>query len=197
MNPNLKAITTCLLRTCISDTQILKGLVPPAAALVCALHTLLRAGGASIDYGRGVDLFAPTFVEHVVSELQKIIDGGSLTWSSRAVDDTAFGDDPSAESVSLTSRRGPNLVLLVSALYNLGLVGCQLIYGLIAALVRQIGHGKMDVEVLLILLREIGDRLRSDDPSALKGIVKLANEAKDNTNGESTDQSNRVRFMEE
>ncbi len=191
------AVTDGILSTCISDTQLLKGLVPAAAALVCALHTLLRSGGGSGEYGCGADLFAATFVERVASELQKVLQGETKgTWSSRALDSDRTQGESGDADMALTSRRGPNLVLLVAALYNLGLLQSQLVYGLVANLVRCIGDGKIDVEMLLFLLREIGTRLRSDDPAALQDIVNIVQETKSGSKV-STEQCSRVRFMEE
>jgi len=65
-----------------------------------------------------------------------------------------------------------NLVLLLSHLYNLGVVHCGLIYDLVRELLK--GGSSRDMELLLLLLRSSGMQLRGDDPSALKEIVLLA-----------------------
>ena len=75
----------------------------------------------------------------------------------------------------------PCSFLLAHSRYNLGLVQCQLVYGLMIDLVSGTISGSagagggagptaLHVELLLVLLREIGPRLRSDDPRALAKV---------------------------
>jgi nucleolar MIF4G domain-containing protein 1 len=114
------------------------------------------------------------------------------------------GGDEEEESklFELSSKRCVNLVLLVASLYSLGLVQCHLVFGLVKALlVPQVknddddANGELrplDLELLLVLLRESGPRLRADDPTAIKDITAMVREA----GAKSSEKDSRVRFLE-
>ncbi|XP_065829440.1 nucleolar MIF4G domain-containing protein 1-like [Oscarella lobularis] len=67
------------------------------------------------------------------------------------------------------NKRLANATMIFSYLYNLGLIGCQLIYDLVRKFVES--FCETDIELLLLLLRGVGPDLRRDDPHALKDIV--------------------------
>ncbi|GJJ08265.1 hypothetical protein Clacol_002475 [Clathrus columnatus] len=64
-----------------------------------------------------------------------------------------------------------NLIILFSELYNFQIISCVLVYDLIRELLD--GLDEIDVELLLKILRNSGQQLRQDDPSALKDIVDI------------------------
>lgn len=66
-----------------------------------------------------------------------------------------------------------NLILLISHLYNFGVIHCILIYDIINYLLEDIDEMKM--EVLLLLIRTCGHKLKKDDSSALKQIIEEVN----------------------
>ena len=180
-----EAITNGILRVAVSETQVLKGLAPCAAALVVALNVLLRAPPKGVSYGRGADLMGASFVERLATELVAALaqDGyREGTWQSSAME---AGDGP------LESKKPANLVLLLSALYNMGLVQVQLVSGLLHSLASRLSP--LDLNLMLVLLREVGPRLRSDDKGALSKVVDLV---KSRTNDDAAT-SKRVAFMEE
>jgi len=105
-----------LLKVCVSDSQVLKTLVPCGAALVCCVHGILRHRGAGA--GRGAELLAPTFVEAVANELCRAGASGA-TWTGAAMGGGGGGgglDDAAGPNQSVGSKRAHNLILLVAAL---------------------------------------------------------------------------------
>lgn len=76
------------------------------------------------------------------------------------------------EEEEAMAREVDNVVLLLAYLYDLGVVACGLIYDLVRKLLEDMGE--RDAELLVLLLRHSGPQLRSDDPSALKEIVVMA-----------------------
>lgn len=70
------------------------------------------------------------------------------------------------------AKEASNLLLLLSHLYNLGVVHCGLVYDIVRELLEAMAG--RDMELLLLLLRSSGMQLRADDPSALKDIVLMA-----------------------
>ena len=123
------------------------------------------------------------FVESVCLELKKCLDGTTnTTWSSAtAFDGGKSGADEGGAGdgkgdAAGTSRRAPNLVLLLAGLYNLGVVQCGLVYDLVTILAERLTP--LDVELLLLLLSEVGPQLRADDSTALKDIVDMVRKNK-------------------
>ncbi|KAL8760427.1 MAG: hypothetical protein Q9199_000051 [Rusavskia elegans] len=68
-----------------------------------------------------------------------------------------------------------NLASLLSSLYTFQVVGSKLIYDYIKIFIEDLSEDK--VELLLKMLRNAGPQLRQDDPSALKEIVLLVQNA--------------------
>ncbi|KAG7662662.1 SGD1 [[Candida] subhashii] len=67
-----------------------------------------------------------------------------------------------------------NIVSLLSSIYLFQLVSSKLLYDLIKVLINNLNENNADL--LLRLIRNSGNQMRSDDPSALKEIVLLINE---------------------
>lgn len=69
------------------------------------------------------------------------------------------------------SDRAPasNLALLLGHLYLFDVAHCSLVYDIINVLLSRLNE--VDVELLLLLLRHCGHRLRHDDPASLAAIV--------------------------
>lgn len=91
-------------------------------------------------------------------------------------------------------REACAMVLIFAHLYNFRVLGTQLLYDIVRALVDS--FGSLDIECLLLLLRQAGPQMRRDDPSSLKDIV-LAVQARANamTDERSTSFGARVQFM--
>ncbi|ODQ56386.1 ARM repeat-containing protein [Saitoella complicata NRRL Y-17804] len=64
-----------------------------------------------------------------------------------------------------------NLIVLLTELYNLQVVGCTLIYDFIRVFLGDLNE--LNTELLLKIVRNSGQQLRSDDPTALKDIVLM------------------------
>ena len=107
-------------------------------------------------YGRGADLLAATFVERVAALLQgALAQGGGAQWSSGAMGDAE----------GLSNKRAANLLLLLAATYNLGLVQSNLVVELAGALAKS--SGALELELLLLLLREVFKAATPPFPPAL------------------------------
>ncbi|EGW34302.1 uncharacterized protein SPAPADRAFT_148973 [Spathaspora passalidarum NRRL Y-27907] len=72
------------------------------------------------------------------------------------------------------TREASNLVSLLSSVYLFQLVSSKLLYDLIKTLISDLNETNADL--LLRLIRNSGNQMRSDDPTALKDIVLLINE---------------------
>ena len=91
--------------------------------------------------------------------------------------------------VCLESKELDNLLLIVSHLYNFGLVAAPLLTDILQKLSQR--FSEKDIELILIVLRSVGFSLRKDDPVGLKDIIlSLQTKA-----GQAADQPNRIRFM--
>jgi len=74
-----------------------------------------------------------------------------------------------------SGKRLTNLMSLLSELYNFQVVGSNLIYGFIRLFLRDLSE--QNTELLLKAIRIAGPQLRHDDPTSLKEIVILLQEA--------------------
>jgi nucleolar MIF4G domain-containing protein 1 len=151
------------------------------AALISSLHGLV-----GVEFGRGtlfarccdqLSLLAAFFVQNVVSSYEYHYN--SLFSTITATRDAA--SDPPGKECS-------NLIILLSELYNFQVISCVLIYDIIRNLL-SMELTEFAVELLLKLLRstypysgfivvaellrDSGQQLRQDDPSALKDIVQI------------------------
>ena len=67
-----------------------------------------------------------------------------------------------------------NLVSLIANLFTFGVVSSALVFDHIRLLLSD--FGEHSAELLLRIIRDCGSQLRSDDPTALKGIVQMMND---------------------
>lgn len=72
---------------------------------------------------------------------------------------------------SLKSKEALNLISLLSAIYAFQLVSSKLLYDIIRSLIENLSESNS--EILLKIVRNSGNQMRNDDPSALKEIVLL------------------------
>ncbi|KAJ3097562.1 suppressor of glycerol defect [Phlyctochytrium planicorne] len=73
------------------------------------------------------------------------------------------------------SKKATNLSSFVSHLYLFNVVGARLIFDLVKECI--VRASEVDIEILLKMLKIVGYQIRSDDPSALKDIVTMVQEA--------------------
>jgi len=150
----IDVLTSLLLKSCVEfgRTHILHSVVEPQAALVAGLHQ------------QNLSNVGATVVEAFVVRLDEMLRGV----------DTA--DERDRQGHALISDKGPhNLVLFLACLYNFRVVFCGLIYDIIRRLLSRLSE--LDIELLLIILKTCGWRLREDDPSALRDIIKLTQQS--------------------
>ena len=74
---------------------------------------------------------------------------------------------------NLQNKEASNIISLLSSVYLFQLVSSKLLYDLIKELINNLDENNADL--LLRLIRNSGNQMRSDDPSALKEIVLLIN----------------------
>jgi len=122
-----------------------------------------------------------TSYEHHFATLQQ-------SWEQRTGTDTA-----EAVNEEGSGKECSNLIVLLSELYNFQVISCLLIYDVIRGLL----DGELSefrVELLLKIVRDSGQQLRTDDPSALKDIIQIVHsKLPDQHNA----LSSRTRFMVE
>ncbi|KAI9653450.1 MAG: suppressor of glycerol defect [Alyxoria varia] len=97
-------------------------------------------------------------------------------------------EDPLLEQ----GKQANNLLALISHLYNLQVISCNLIFDYIRQLMAEISEPH--TEILLRTIRSCGSQLRQDDPTALKDIV-LTLQKKIAEIGSEQNLSVRTRFM--
>ena len=71
------------------------------------------------------------------------------------------------------TKEASNIISLLSSVYLFQLISCKLLYDMIKNLINNLDENNADL--LLRLIRNSGNQMRSDDPSALKEIVLLIN----------------------
>ncbi|KAL6491190.1 hypothetical protein MHYP_G00015350 [Metynnis hypsauchen] len=89
-------------------------------------------------------------------------------------------------------KESENLALMVAHLYNFHVVHALLLFDLLKRLVSS--FTARDVELVLLLLKNVGFSLRKDDPLALKDLITEA-QRKASTKGQPLSDQTRVRFM--
>lgn len=77
--------------------------------------------------------------------------------------------DPAA-----TGKESSNLTSLLANLFTFGVISSALVYDHIRLLLSDFGENS--AELLLRIMRDCGPQVRSDDPTALKGIVQMMND---------------------
>ncbi|ONH69427.1 Suppressor of glycerol defect protein 1 [Cyberlindnera fabianii] len=85
-------------------------------------------------------------------------------------------------------KEAGNLLSLLTALYSFQVVSCKLLYNLISTLITS--TTELNSELLLRIVRNAGQQMRSDDPNALKEIIMQFQE---NVQGQEV--NTRTRFL--
>lgn len=83
-----------------------------------------------------------------------------------------------------------NFIVFVAALYKSQVISCILIYDFVRSFLKDMTE--LNIELLLRILKECGQQLRQDDPTALKDIIILVQSS---TAGMEKSLSSRTRFM--
>jgi nucleolar MIF4G domain-containing protein 1 len=150
------ALTSLILGTVGARSDLVDTFIILYAALIGALHRVV-----------GVE-FAASLLQACVDELLK------QHAASLALDE-ADGES--------TSKEATNLVALLSAMYNLGVLATPLMYDLLRLFLGVESAGsspaqmrEADVELLLKLVKSCGAQLRHDDPTSLRTIIDAAKE---------------------
>ncbi|KAH9959574.1 armadillo-type protein [Russula dissimulans] len=160
------SITTFVIESISAHAALLDSYVVLHAALISSLHRII-----------GVE-FAAFFMQNVVSSYERHYD----SLSSATTNEAATGP---------IGKECTNLMVLLSELYNFQVVSCILIYDIIRSLLSA-ELTEFVVELLLKLLRNSGQQLRQDDPSALKDIIQIV---QSKMSGLDTPATSRTRFM--
>lgn len=156
---------------CVLPPMIMKGLIPVYVASIVGTHIQT---GDTVQVGEYI-------LEMVVTELWKELKEAR----KEKVSSENQADD------EMEQKRICNLMLILSYLYNYGIVHCSLMYAVVRHLIEN--FSETDIESLLILLRHCGRSLRSDDPLALKEIVLLVQKKKSEESKMSS--SSRAEYM--
>ncbi|KAI0001466.1 armadillo-type protein [Russula compacta] len=160
------SITTIIIGNISAHSALLDSYVILYAALISSLYRIV-----------GVEL-AAFFVQNVVSSYEHYYNTAFL----------ATADEATSESLG---KECSNLMVLLSELYNFQVISCVLIYDILRSLLST-ELTEFVVELLLKLLRNSGQQLRQDDPSALKDIVQIV---QSKTSGVKNPSNSRTRFM--
>ncbi|KAI9440011.1 hypothetical protein H4582DRAFT_2111151 [Lactarius indigo] len=166
-NDVTSSITSFVIEVVSTHSALLDSHVILHAALVSSLHRIIGA-----EFGKDVLFSVVSSYEHHYSALASTIAGDALS-------------EPSGKECS-------NLIVLLSELYNFQVISCVLVYDIIRNLLSAAELTEYVVELLLKLLRNSGQQLRQDDPSALKDIVQIV---QSKTSDTETPLSSRTRFM--
>ncbi|KAH9178229.1 hypothetical protein EDB89DRAFT_2111852 [Lactarius sanguifluus] len=161
------SITSFVIEVVSAHSALLDSHVILHAALVSSLHRIIGA-----EFGKEALFSVVSSYEHHYSILASATAGDALS-------------EPSGKECS-------NLIVLLSELYNFQVISCVLVYDIIHNLLSAVELTEYVVELLLKLLRNSGQQLRQDDPSALKDIVQIV---QSKTSDTETPLSSRTRFM--
>lgn len=158
---------------CVASPTTMTALIPVYVATVCGVHILKGDDAQLGEY----------LLEKVVLSL----------WNGLDLERQQKGDLASTRPES-NDKAISNLVLIMTYLYNYGVVHCSLMYDLVRHFIDK--FHEVDVEALLLVLSHCGRALRSDDPSALKDIIlSVQDRAINVSNAGPTSFSSRVDFM--
>lgn len=175
------SITSFVIEGISAHSALLDSYVTLHAALISSLHRLV-----GVEFGR-VSLFvrpcdqlslrAAFFVQNVVSSYEHYYNIlSSATPTARNATSDPLGKECS------------NLIILLSELYNFQVISCVLVYDLIRNLLSaeltefvvelllkllRSTYRYFEIITVAELLRDSGQQLRQDDPSALKDIVQI------------------------
>lgn len=110
-----------------------------------------------------------------------------LKWSDQSEDlDSEKG---------LESKELDNLLQFIANLYNFRVMDATLVYGILEKLAEK--FGEKEVELILLVLRDVGFTLRKDDPLALKSLITKIQSKAAEAEAQSEDSTSftRIRFM--
>ncbi|KAK5072817.1 suppressor of glycerol defect [Lithohypha guttulata] len=93
---------------------------------------------------------------------------------------------------SSQGKESLNLISLIANLFTFGVISSALVYDHIRLLLSDFGENS--AELLLRVIRDCGPQLRTDNPTALKGIIQMMNEiaARMSTEGQTVNVRTRV-----
>ena len=176
------SITSFVIESISAHSALLDSYVILHVALISSLHRLV-----GVEFGRDslfvrrcdqLSLPAAFFVQNVVSSYEhhySVLSSAAVATAHNAT------SDPLGKECS-------NLIVLLSELYNFQVISCALVYDIIRNLL-SVELTEFVVELLLKLLRSLyryfefisatellrdsGQQLRQDDPSAIKDIVQI------------------------
>ncbi|KAF7374789.1 MIF4G/MA4-domain-containing protein [Mycena sanguinolenta] len=175
-NDVTSTLTTLIVDGISSHSSLLDSYVVLHAAFVSSLHKIV-----------GIE-FAAFFVQKVVSEYEQ-----HYAASKDAPDQAAAVSDNAQTGASTSGKEGSNLIVLLSELYNFQVISCVLVFDIIRGLL-DTDLSEYSVELLLKIVRNSGQQLRQDDPSALKDIIQIV-QSKISDSDEAL--GSRTRFMVE
>jgi nucleolar MIF4G domain-containing protein 1 len=116
-----------------------------------------------------IDIVAAHFVQQVVSTYEKYY--------------KELEQSNANEDAEVKGKECSNLIVLLSELYNFQVISCILVYDVIRSLLGN-GISEFVVELLLKLVRNAGQQLRTDDPTALKDIIQIVHDKLDGRTNE-------------
>ncbi|XP_055063037.2 nucleolar MIF4G domain-containing protein 1 [Misgurnus anguillicaudatus] len=93
---------------------------------------------------------------------------------------------------NVTDKECDNLVCMIAHLYNFQVVHAVLVFDILKKLVTR--FSSKDIELVLLVLKNVGFVLRKDDPLALKELISEA-QRKASAEGERFQDQTRIRFM--
>ncbi|TRY88693.1 hypothetical protein DNTS_026132, partial [Danionella cerebrum] len=100
--------------------------------------------------------------------------------------------DETYKQLETTDKESDNLICIIAHLYNFHVVHAVLVFDIIKKLVAR--FSSKDIELVLLVLKNVGFALRKDDPLALKELISEAQQ-KASAEGERFQDQTRVRFM--
>ncbi|KAJ7104034.1 hypothetical protein B0H15DRAFT_808180 [Mycena belliarum] len=173
-NDVTSTLTTLIADGISSHSSLLDSYVVLYAAFVSSLHKII-----------GIE-FAAYFVQTVVSAYER-------HYASLKDADINPDDTETQTGASTSGKECSNLIVLLSELYNFQVISCVLVFDLIRGLL-DTDLSEFSVELLLKVVRNSGQQLRQDDPSALKDIIQVV---QNKISGNDEALSSRTRFMVE
>ncbi|KAJ7773440.1 hypothetical protein B0H16DRAFT_1660470 [Mycena metata] len=175
-NDVTSTLTTLIVDGISSHSSLLDSYVVLYAAFVSSLHKIV-----------GIE-FAAFFVQRVVAAYEQHY----AELKDVEIVPVALPEKTQTDA-STSGKECSNLIVLLSELYNFQVISCVLVFDLIRG-VLDTDLSEFSVELLLKIVRNSGQQLRTDDPSALKDIIQIVqNKLSDADEG----LSSRTRFMVE
>ncbi|KAI5833141.1 ARM repeat-containing protein [Schizophyllum commune Tattone D] len=208
-------LTKLIIEGTSSHALLLDSYVVLHAAFVAALHKIVGVEFAAYF----VQTLVAEYERHRAEAAgASSSPADAATDASTTIDTNALSTttDPSThDSNTDITRDGAgkecsNLIVLISELYNFQVVSCVLVYDIIRSLLggggggggekgkdggekgKDSGMDELDVELLLKVVRNSGQQLRADDPSALKDIIQIV---QGKVEGKGGNLSSRTKFM--